>query len=181
MPTAATNSCVKFISVCSDKDVLVEAIKRDTAFLGIRDIMQNSFSSFGHVKNCQRKNMVSWSQSLTYRGPWWVEDWPYFYVDNFSRDKIKNYALWPWFLASPAPYDGLQSSSRYMQVINQYYSWFYKPPPQNFEMLKYLKKDKINQSISLLVDSSITGCDHFKKSMFSGTLEKWLVQFTLVQ
>ena len=40
-------------------------------------------------------------------------------------------------------YSGLQQN---MQIdINQYHSWFYyKPPPYNFEMLKYLKKEEEN-------------------------------------
>ena len=54
---------------------------------GIRDIMHNSYSSFGHVKICPRKNMVSyWSVD----GLKIDQYLPYWYADNFLRYKIKN-------------------------------------------------------------------------------------------
>ena len=78
--------------------------------------MQNLFSWFCHVKNCPRKNIVSWSHSLTYHDQNYPDhrsglririhdgikidqDLPNPYADNFSRDKMKNNnsALWHWF------------------------------------------------------------------------------------
>ena len=72
----------KFEISSEEKEVVIQNELR------IRDIMQNLFSWFSHVKNCPRKNEVSLTG--VYDGLKINQDLAYFYADNFSRDKIKN-------------------------------------------------------------------------------------------